>query len=54
MKIFSLKIAVFSRMFSDNLCVCHGCFLAIGSEDVGFSIIPSYPSHGVPAVDSEK
>lgn len=54
MKIFSLKISLFSRMFSDDLCVCHACFLAIGSEDAGFSVTPSSPSHGVPAGDSEK
>lgn len=41
MKVFSLKISEFSRMFSDDLCVCHECFPAIGSEDAGFSVTPS-------------
>lgn len=54
MKLFSLKIAVLSGMFSNDLCLCHGCFLAAGSEDAGFSILPSSPSQGVPAVESEK
>lgn len=29
MKIFSLKVAVFSGMLSDDLHVCHKCFLVM-------------------------
>lgn len=54
MKIFSLKVAVLPSLLSDEMCVCHTGFLAVGSEGAAFSVILAYPSQGVPAVESKK
>ena len=42
------------RLLLDEICICHKGFLAVGNEDAGLGVIPSYLSQAVPAAESKK